>query len=119
MIGLLCGVTVLCRSIGIALVPVVLWKAWRAKKPWWWMLLGMAVTIGPWVLWSRTSWGDWNKDAWIGYYTDYLGWWQQGSLSSLGQVARDNFLGLDPKALQAVKQEGTQPLPGIGTGPMN
>jgi hypothetical protein len=108
LLGLLCGLPTLCRSVGIVLVPAALWICWRRKLPWFWTLLGMGVMIGPWVLWAKAGVGTWERDTVAGYYTDYVGWWKEAAPHQLGEVLEGNFLGMTSHVPRYCLQGGVE-----------
>ena len=90
-LGMAWGLPALFRSIGVAiLLPAAAAMrrfGWRSVAP----LVGSAVVLGPWVLWSRTAKLAWSSDSLAAYYTDYFGWWNAG-LGSLIGVMRQNLV---------------------------
>ena len=94
--GVLLGLPYLCRSLGAALIVVTVGLlVWR-RKPVLWTLVGCAVVVGPWILWSHPPSVAWNDNAIVGYYTDYRAGWSllsrdaaRVAFANLLYVARD------------------------------
>src|SRR5262249_27997860 len=73
--GVLLALPFLCRSVGVVLVPLGLWRLRRAGRRLRWAAAGAALAVLPWLVWSAAAWRSWAKDPVEGYYTDYVGWW--------------------------------------------
>jgi hypothetical protein len=76
--GLLFGALYLSRSVALAFLPVFLLFALAAKKKLRWFLLGFMPTALCWSFWMAGRKVTWEQDPVVAYYTDYLGWWQEG-----------------------------------------
>ena len=48
----------------------------------------------PWIVWSLTAWGSWERDPVEGYYTDYLGSWTTTGIQLLGAWCRSNAVAI-------------------------
>lgn len=91
-LGILLALPFLCRSIGIVLIisGLLFWfYRSRAVK---WVMIGIIVTILPWLLWMYGAIGDLNNDPTNGYYTDYLSWWMEFGLPSMTKIISFNLL---------------------------
>lgn len=75
--GLALAAPLLCRSVGVCLIPAFLWIGWRHRRPLRWAYLGMVVIVLPWVFWTVVNHGEAKRNPILGYYTDYLGWWTE------------------------------------------
>jgi arylsulfatase A-like enzyme len=88
-LGVLLGVPFMCRSIGVALIPVGLLLLYRAGRPVRLVVGGLAAVTLPWVLWTMVGG---VQDPVEGYHTDYFGWWGSFGLPLLGRVFLSNVL---------------------------
>jgi hypothetical protein len=90
--GAVLALPFLCRSIGVAVVVAGLASlAWRRRTlALGWMLLGLVVLAGPWVLWSLTAWGEFESGR-LGYYTDYGGAWSALTGKQFGSMVTTNL----------------------------
>ncbi|MEJ7638433.1 MAG: hypothetical protein WKF75_10785 [Singulisphaera sp.] len=50
--GLALAAPLLCRSVGVSLIPAFLWIGWRHRRSLRWAYPGMLVIVLPWVLWT-------------------------------------------------------------------
>lgn len=73
--GAVLALPYLCRSVGvvvpIAAVTTLLFK----RKPVVATMAGACCAAAPWVIWSLSALGNWQRDNISGYYTDYVGSW--------------------------------------------
>src|SRR5262245_17031986 len=88
--GVLLGLPYLCRSVGLAFVPVGLWLA-RRRGP---TAVGCALVVLPWLAWSAGAWRAGAYDPVEGYYTDYAGWWLSLGATGLARVVLVNAVRL-------------------------
>lgn len=77
--GVLLGLLILCRLVGVVCIPVFAWYGFRARKGLGWMALATGVLIVPWFIWSGLSAGVWGESPAEAYYTNYYGWWSEGA----------------------------------------
>lgn len=94
VVGILTAVPFLLRTIGAPLVPVALWLLYRRGHRLRWYLAGMSVVVLPWIVWSLTAWGSWDRNPVDGYYTDYLGSWTATGTHLLGRVVAVNAMAI-------------------------
>ncbi len=89
-LGVLLGLPFLCRSIGVALIPVGVLVLYRAGRPLRRIMAGAAAVTLPWLVWT---WSGGNHDPLAGYHSDYLGWWSSfGALFLQDVVAANTVL---------------------------
>ena len=76
-LGILLALPFLCRSIGIVLIisGLLFWFCRIGSVRW--LMVGILVTILPWLLWMYGTIGDLKNDPVNGYYTDYSNWWME------------------------------------------
>lgn len=92
LLGVLMALPFLCRTIGIALIPISLWLLWRNGRPWKWTCLGAAMTVSPLLMLRLLGRVCWSEDPIAGYYTDYFGAWVASGLPVLGTIFVQNSL---------------------------
>jgi len=73
--GVIVALPFLCRSVGFVMIAMTPLLLWRARRPIVLTLVGAAITACPWIYWSLTALGQWQRDSVVGYYTDYIGSW--------------------------------------------
>jgi len=77
--GFVLGVPCLCRSAGGVLLPVALAVIARARRPLLLVVLGGALCVGPWVMWSLSGYDTQSKELIEGQNQDYLVEWERFS----------------------------------------
>lgn len=75
--GVLLGLPFLCRTAGGILLPVALALIARARRPLLLVILGMALSAGPWVIWSSSGYDAQSKELLLGQNQDYLSEWDR------------------------------------------
>src|SRR5262249_17866742 len=104
------------RSVGIVLIPVGLVLLWRARRPLRGAVLGVAVVLAPWFLWTAHAVLAFKSDPVQGYYTDYVGWWLSFGAPALARVVSANITwvvtGLPSLPLEGVNDWLAQTAPG-------
>ncbi|HUE70200.1 MAG TPA: hypothetical protein VMP01_04860 [Pirellulaceae bacterium] len=117
-VGVLLAMPFLCRTIGATLIVGGLWVWFWKGRPLRWCLTGVLVATLPWILWSLSGRGDWDRDPVEGYYTDYVGQWSIGDVSTLFSVVFCNALFIVYGSAHLVL-EGASTLakPGLGSLP--
>jgi hypothetical protein len=73
--GLALALPYLCRGAGISVIPAFLWLGWHHRRPLRWASMGMFAITLPWAFWVAINHGEAKRNPILGYYTDYLGWW--------------------------------------------
>lgn len=92
--GFALAAPLLCRSVGVSLIPAFLWIGWRHRRPLRWAYLGLLVIVLPWIYWTIANHGEAKRNPILGYYTDYLGWWTEIAPWNAGQFILVNALTL-------------------------
>ncbi|MEJ2546154.1 MAG: hypothetical protein P8Y99_18985, partial [Calditrichaceae bacterium] len=91
-LGILIALPFLCRSVGIVLIIMGLlfyyWKNGSIR----WLMLGIIVSVLPWIFWIHGAMGNLSNDSVNGYYTDYVGWWLHIAPSFLVKIIVTNLL---------------------------
>jgi hypothetical protein len=91
-LGILLALPFLCRSIGIVLIfsGLLFWFCRVGSIRW--LMIGIIVTILPWLLWMYGTIGDLKNDPVNGYYTDYSNWWMEFGLPFMTKIVSFNLL---------------------------
>ena len=91
-LGILLALPFLCRSIGIVLIisGFLFWFCRIGSVRW--LIIGIIVTILPWLLWIFGAIGDLKNDPVNGYYTDYLSWWMELGIPFMTKIISFNLL---------------------------
>jgi len=92
--GLALAAPLLCRSVGIALIPAFLWAGWRHRRPLGGAGLGVLLITLPWAVWTAANRGEARRNPILGYYTDYLGWWAEVAPREAGRFVLVNAVSL-------------------------
>lgn len=77
--GIALALPFLCRVLGATLIPVALWLLFKSGRRLKFTVLGMALVAAPWIFCMLLSYGTVKSNPMQGYYTDYLGWWNQSA----------------------------------------
>lgn len=91
-LGIFISIPFLCRSIGIVLIFAVLLFWFRKVGSVRWLMLGIIVTILPWLLWIYGIIGDFKNDPVRGYYTNYFIWWMELGLPFMIEIISSNLV---------------------------
>lgn len=89
---------VLCRSVGIALLPACAWVGWTRRREWaaWMPFLAGGVAFGVWTGVAEAARAAETARELGPLYRYYLGYsaWIAGDLGALARVAWENALGI-------------------------
>ncbi|HEY9717654.1 MAG TPA: hypothetical protein V6C69_09300 [Trichormus sp.] len=75
--GMVLGLPFLCRLAGGTLLPVALGLIARSRRPLLLVMLGMCLTVGPWVIWAATGYDPQSKEMIRGQNQDYVIEWKR------------------------------------------
>jgi hypothetical protein len=70
--GVAAGLPFLCRSAGAVIPLVAVVVSVRARRPVRWMLVGSALVVVPWLVWTARGVGNPVAEPIVGYQGDYL-----------------------------------------------